>query len=288
MAERLAEPQAGVRAQRRFEQQTPGAVATYILTMRMWARSAMQYRASMALLMVNATFTASLELLGILVVFGTVTSIGGFSLPEALYLYGTAQAAFFTSDLLFTGTENLAVRIRTGTFDSLLIRPVGVLPQVFADQFTPRRLMPLIPAYTALVVGLATAPVTWTAPRVAMVPYTLLVGVAVFGAVWILVGAFQIVAADASEVMNSVTYGGQFMTSYPLSLYGRNLMLFLTFGLPLAYVNWQPTLYVLGHPDPLGTPAFLRFAGPVFAAALWGLSLLAWRAALRHHRSTGS
>ena len=88
--------------------------------------------------------------------------------------------------------------------------------------------------------------------------------------------------------MNSVTYGGQYMTSYPLSLYGRNLMLFLTFGLPLASVNWQPTLYVLGHADPLGLPVFFRFAGPLFAAALWGLALLAWRQALRHHRSTGS
>jgi ABC-2 type transport system permease protein len=121
-------------------------VATYAFTARMWARSAMQYRASMAMVMVNSVLTASLELLGILVVFGNVTSIGGFSLPEALYLYGTAQAAFFTSDLLFTGTEYLAVRIRMGTFDSLLVRPVGILPQVFADQFTPRRLMPLIPA----------------------------------------------------------------------------------------------------------------------------------------------
>lgn len=254
----------------------------------MWGRSAMQYRASMVLTMLNSGFTASLELLGILVVFGNVHSIGGFSLPEALYLYGTAQAAFFTSDLLFTGTEYLAVRIRTGTFDGLLIRPVGVLPQVFADQFTPRRLAPLLPAYTALAIGVAGAPVHWTALRVAMVPYTLLVGVTVFAAVWVLVGAFQIVAADASEVMNSVTYGGQFMTSYPLSLYGRDLMLFLTFGLPLAYVNWQPTLYVLNHADPLGTPSFLRFAGPLFAGALWGLALLAWRQALRHHRSTGS
>jgi ABC-2 type transport system permease protein len=163
-----------------------------------------------------------------------------------------------------------------------------VLPQVFADQFTPRRLAPLVPAYTGLVVGLVEAPVHWTVLRAVMVPYTLVVGVAVFGAIWVFVGAFQIVAADASEAMNTVTYGGQYLTSYPLSLYGRNLMLFLTFGIPLAYVNWQPTLYVLDHPDPLGSPAFLRFAGPLFAAALWCLALLAWRAALWRHRSTGS
>ncbi|GAA1956003.1 ABC transporter permease [Catenulispora subtropica] len=267
---------------------TPGPVTTYLAAMRMWARSAMQYRASLVLLMVNATLIAGLELAALLVVYGNVPSLGGFSLSEALYLYGTAQAAFFASDLLFTGTEYLGARIRMGTFDALLVRPVAVLPQVFADQFTPRRFCPLIPAFGAMTAGLVTAPIRWTWLRAALVPYTLLTGVAVFGAIWIFVGAFQIMVTDASEAMNVVTYGGQYMTSYPLSLYGRNLMLFLTFGVPLGFVNWQPTLYVLDHPDPLDLPSVFRFAGPLFAAALWGLALLAWRGALRHHRSTGS
>ncbi|MFD0636901.1 ABC transporter permease [Catenulispora yoronensis] len=256
--------------------------------MRMWARSALQYRTSLALLMVNSTLIAALELAALLVVYGNVPSLGGFSLSEALYLYGTAQTAFFISDLLFTGTEYLSARIRMGTFDSLLIRPVGVLPQVFADQFTPRRFCPLIASCGALAAGLSTAPIHWTWLRVALVPYTLLTGVAIFGAIWVFVGAFQILVTDATEVMNIVTYGGQYMTSYPLSLYGRNLMWFLTFAVPLGFVNWQPTLYVLGHPDPLGLPTPFRFAGPLFAAALWGVALIAWRAALRHHRSTGS
>jgi len=77
-----------------------------------------------------------------------------------------------------------------------------------------------------------------------MVPYTIVGGLAIFGAIWVLVGAFQIVATDASEVMNAVTYGGAFLTSYPIALYGRDIGLFLTFVLPLAFVNWQPSLFV--------------------------------------------
>ena len=266
----------------------PGTVGTYLLLVRMWARSAAQYRASLIMMMATSVVLASLELIGIFVVFGNVKALAGFRLPEALYIYGTAQTAFYISDLCFTGTERLGDRIRMGTFDSMLVRPVGVLPQVFADQFTPRRLFPLIPAFAGLATGIAGLGGTWSAARIAMIPYTLLCGVAVFGAVWVFVGAFQIVTTDAGEVMNSVTYGGQYLSSYPLAVYGRNLMMFLTFGIPLAFVNWQPSLYVLGHPDPLGLPGFFRFAGPLFAFALWVLALQAWRAALRHHRSTGS
>jgi ABC-2 type transport system permease protein len=267
---------------------TPNGLQTYLLVTRMWARSAVQYRATLAMMMVSGVAISSLELIGILVVFGKVEALAGFTLPEALYLYGTAQTAFYISDLCFTGTEYLGARIRMGTFDSMLIRPVSVLAQVFGDQFTPRRLCPLIPAVGGLSAGIAGLSVHWTPLRIAMVPYTLLGGVAVFGAIWVFVGAFQVVVTDAGEVMNSVTYGGQFLTTYPLALYGRNLMLFLTLGLPLAFVNWQPSLYVLDHADPLGLPGFVRFAAPPVAVAMWAVALTAWRAALRRHRSTGS
>jgi ABC-2 type transport system permease protein len=263
-------------------------VQTYSLVMRMWGRSALQYRASLVMTMVNGVFVSGLELAAVLVMFGNVKTLAGFSLPETLFLNGSAQVAFATSDLLFTGTEYLADRVRTGTFDSMLIRPVGVLPQIFADHWTPRRFSALVPAFGALIAGIVTLPIHWTPLKTAMVPYMLVCGVALYGAIWVFVGAFQIVATDAGEVMNAFTYGGQFLTSYPLAVFGRDIMLFLTFGLPLAFVNWQPALYILGHADPLGLPTFLRFAAPLFAAALWALALLAWRSALRHHRSTGS
>jgi ABC-2 type transport system permease protein len=254
----------------------------------MWARSAFQYRTSLIMLMANGLAVSSFELAATLVIFGNVKTLAGFSLSEALYLNGTAQAAFVLSDMAFTGTEYLGERIRSGTFDALLIRPVSVLAQVFTDRWSPRHLSRLVPAFGTLIAGVVTVPVHWTPLKALMVPYTVLGGLAIYGAVWILVGAFQIVATDASQAMNAVTYGSQFLTSYPMAVYGRNLTLFLTIGWPVAFVNWQPSLYVLGHADPLGLPVFFRFAAPLVAVAMWAIALTTWRAALRRHRSTGS
>jgi ABC-2 type transport system permease protein len=265
-----------------------GGVRTYALMVRTWSRAAAQYRTTLLMLSVNAVVNSCLDLAAVLLIFANTKSLAGFTLAEVLYLSGAARTAFILSDCFFSGTENISSRIRLGTFDGLLIRPVGVLPQVFADRFTPQRFGRIVSAGGTLAVGIALLHVQWTPLRIAMVPYTVIGGVAVYGAVWVLVGAFQIVATDASEAMAAVTYGGSFLTSYPMSLYGRDFGLFLTFGLPLAFVNWQPSLYVLDHPDPLGLPTAFRFAAPVAAAALWTVALLAWNSALRHHRSTGS
>jgi ABC-2 type transport system permease protein len=113
-------------------------------------------------------------------------------------------------------------------------------------------------------------------------------GTAIWGALAVAVAAYQITITDGDQLMSAVTYGGEFLTSYPLAVYGRGAMAFLTFGLPLAFVNWQPTLYLLDHPDPLGLPEAFRFLAPAAVAAMWLAALFAWRLGLRRHRSTGS
>jgi ABC-2 type transport system permease protein len=253
-----------------------------------WSRSAMQYRATFVMTMLNGALVAMFGLVEVLVIFANVKSLAGFGIGEMLYLSGTAQTGFAVSEVLFHGSSYVARRIRLGTFDSMLIRPVGVLTQVFADQFNPMRLSGVLPALGMLAAGLIASPVHWTPQRVLIVPYTVVCSTAIWGAMAVATAAYQIIVTDGDQLMSAVTYGGEFLTSYPLSVYGRGPVFFLTFGFPLAFVNWEPTLYLLDHPDPLGLPLAFRFLAPAAAALMWLAALAAWRAGLRRHRSTGS
>ena len=62
----------------------------------------------------------------------------------------------------------------------------------------------------------------------------------------------QFWTTDSAEVANAFTYGGNTVTSYPLSVFPHALVKTLTFVVPLAFINWYPSLYVLGRTDPLG------------------------------------
>jgi ABC-2 type transport system permease protein len=260
----------------------------YGLTVAMWIRSTMAYRASFAMT-VLANFAANaLDFVAILLMFSHVTTLGGFTLPEVAFLYGTAATAFGLADLLIGNTDRLGSRVRDGTLDILLVRPAPILAQVAADRFALRRLGRISQGLLVLGWAVTQVDVVWTPVKVLMMPLMVVSGAGIFAAVFVAGAAFQFWAQDASEVQNSFTYGGNTLLQYPPSVFGRDLVRGVIFVVPLAFVNWLPGLYVLGQPPPLGLPEALAFAPPLVAAGCCALAGVAWRAGLRSYRSTGS
>lgn len=261
-------------------------VRTYLLLVWTWTRAAAAYRASFALLVVLGAATAALDLAAILIIFANTTSLAGFDREEVLFLYGTAGIAFTLTDLLFGNLDRISSHIRQGTLDTFLIRPVNAWVQVATDRFVPARFGRVLRGAAAL--GYALAVLGPDPGRLWMVPVMILTGTVIFTSLWTLAAALQFVLVDAPEVGSAFTYGSGQLTQYPLTVYGRDLVRGVTYALPLAFVNWQPGLYVLGRDDPFGTPEFLRFLGPAAALLLALLAGLAWRQGVRRYRSTGS
>jgi len=166
------------------------------------------------------------------------------------------------------------------------IRPASPFVQMAVDRFTFQRLGRTAQGATVLAIALTHLHVPWQ--RAWMIPIMLLCGIVIFTAIWTLGGALQFLLTDAPEVANAFTYGGGQLTQYPLSVYGSDLVRGVTFIVPLAFVNWQPGLFVLDRPDPIGLPYWLRFMSPVAALALACAAAVAWRTGLRRYRSTGS
>jgi ABC-2 type transport system permease protein len=267
---------------------TTESVRAYRLIVAMWVRSTMAYRASFLLTTLGNFAATGLDFITILLMFAHITALGGFSLPEIAFLYGTSSTSFGLADLVMGSVDRLGRRIRDGTLDTLLLRPVPVLAQVAADRFALRRLGRISQGAVVLGWALARVDVDWDPVKVLLVPVMLLSGALLFSAVFVGGAAFQFWATDASEVQNSVTYGGQTLLQYPPNIFARDLVRGVTFVVPLAFVNWLPALRVLGRPDPLGLPAWVDFASPAVAVLCCALAGLAWRAGLRSYRSTGS
>ncbi|MFF3750050.1 ABC transporter permease [Streptomyces sp. NPDC002018] len=260
----------------------------YGLIVAMWMRSTMAYRASFAMTAFGNFAATAFDFVAILLMFAHVDVLGGYSLPEVAFLYGTSATAFGLADLLLGSMDRLGRRVRDGTLDTLLLRPVPVLAQVAADRFALRRLGRVTQGLLVLVYALVALDIDWTAVRVLMLPMMVVSGAAIFSAVFVAGAAFQFWAQDAAEVQNSFTYGGTTLLQYPPTVFAKDLVRGVTFLVPLAFVNWIPALYVLGREDPLGLPEAVAFLPPVVAAVSCALAGLAWRAGLRAYRSTGS
>lgn len=263
-------------------------VRAYGLIVAMWLRSTMAYRASFVMTTFGNFAATAFDFVAILLMFSHVDALGGYTLSEVALLYGASGTSFGLADLFMGSMDRLGRRVRDGTLDTLLVRPVPVLAQVAADRFALRRLGRVSQGLLVLGYALVTLDIDWSVAKVVLVPLMVLSGGAIFAAVYVAGAAFQFVAQDASQVQNSFTYGGATLLQYPPTVFATDLVRGVTFVVPLAFVNWLPSLYVLGRDYPLGLPDWVAFLPPVVAGVCGAAAGLAWRAGLRAYRSTGS
>ncbi|WP_345648906.1 ABC transporter permease [Streptomyces tremellae] len=260
----------------------------YGLIVAMGIRSQLTYRLSFTVTALGNLVATAFDFVTILLMFSQVHALGGFSLAQIAFLYGTSATSFGLVDLFLGSTERLGARVRDGTLDTFLLRPAPVLAQVAADRFAARRIGRVVQGGAVLGYALAAAGIDWSPVRVALLPLMLLSGALIFAAVFVVGAAFQFWAQDAAEVQSAFTYGGTTLLQYPPGLFAQDLVRGVTFVVPLAFVNWLPALYVLDRPMPVGLPRWAAFLAPAVAAVCCAGAGALWRRGVRSYRSTGS
>ncbi len=251
------------------------------------ARSQLEYRTSLALQIVASALLTLLDFVMILVLFENVPELDGWSVQEVALLYGIAGIAFALTDLIVGHLDLFPQMIRDGTFDQILVRPLPSLLQVVASDFSLRRLGKILQALVVLIVALAAANIDWTIGRAVMVPLAIVSGVLIYTGVWIALATIAFWIVDAIEFVNAFTYGGNFLSAYPITIFGRWLRNLVLFAIPIAFVAYFPALYILDRPDELGLPDALRYASPLVALLTVIVARLVWENAVRHYRSAG-
>lgn len=252
------------------------------------ARGQMQYKASF-LLATAGVFAANLFDFGaLLVLYHRIPHLAGWSLGEVALLWGMSAVSFALADTIASGFDLVPAMIRQGDFDRLLTRPLGAFFQTIAAKLTLRRLGRIAQGLVILAVAQGEIAIPWTPGKLAVLMVALAAGAAIFFSVYILGAAYAFWTVEGTEVVNTFTYGGTTMTSYPLDIFHGWLRRFVTFIFPLAFVNYYPALYLLERPDPLGLPAWAGWLSPLVATLCCVVAAWGWSFGVRHYQSTGS
>jgi ABC-2 type transport system permease protein len=255
-------------------------------------RAQMQYRTSFMLEMIAQFAGTILDFVVVVIFFSRLTALGGWTLPEIGLLYGLSGVAFGLADMVIAGFDYIYFgpnMVRMGEFDRVLVRPVSTFVQVLTSQFTLKRLGRI--GQGAIVLGWALFALgdIWTPIKIVYMLIVIVSAAFFFGGLFIFGSGLSFWTVDSLEAMNVATYGGQFMTQYPMTIYGDFMRSFFTFVIPMAFINYYPTLWLLDKPDPLGGPtALLAFIAPVICLLMFAIGVQLWRVGVRHYASTGS
>ncbi len=251
-------------------------------------RSDWQYRTSFFTLLFSQVLIVSLEFAAIVLLLRLVPDLGGWTTTEVVFLYALSVVPFAIADATISSVERLADYVREGTFDRLLLRPLPAIFQLVVGEFQLRRFGKLVPALGVGVWAVANVEIEWTAARIGVLVAAVICGVTIYAALWVMTASLSFWAVASKEATNSVTYGGQAANQYPLHLYRNWIRATLGWGVPLAFVSYVPSQWLLDADNPLGLSPNLVFATPLVAVALTAIASFCWRLGIRHYQSTGS
>jgi ABC-2 type transport system permease protein len=213
--------------------------------------------------------------------------LDGWSFAELALLYGMVATSWGTTEVVLRGFENFTVYLVRGDLDRLLLRPRSMVLQVAALDFEARKLARIAQGLVVLSLacvslGLGPAALAWVAVGVSG-GILCFAGIVMFGAsvqFWTL--------GETSELQNILTYGGSAALSYPVSIYTTWFRRVITYGVPLAFVNYFPALAALGRAEAAGWPRAMPWLSPLVCSAALFAGMACFSRGLRRYESSGS
>ena len=259
------------------------AVRLYMRYVSMNVRCVMQYKTSFVLTVVGQFLVSFTVFLGIFFMFQRFPQVEDFTYSEVLLCFSVMLLEFSLAEMFARGFDAFSGMVRKGEFDRVLVRPRNEILQVLGSKFELTRIGRMVQAVVMFVYGIAESEVRWSFSKVLTVLFMLIGGTAVFTGLFMIYAALCFFTLDGLEFMNVFTDGAREYGKYPIGIYGKKMLLFTTFIIPYALVQYYPLLYVLGR----RTERIFMFL-PLLACWFLLPALLLWKFGVRHYKSSGS
>jgi ABC-2 type transport system permease protein len=246
-------------------------------------KSQMQYKVSFFLLMTGSFLVSFFALLGVWFMMSRFHTVDGFTFQEVLIGYAVVLMGFALAQIFARAFDVFPRLIANGEFDRMLLRPRGLIYQVVAAKVELSRLGYLVQAALVLAYAIPTSGIVWTGDKIGTLVLMIACGSVVYSCLFVIYAALSFFTLEGLEFMNILTDGGREFGRYPFSVYGKDVLRFLTYVVPLALFQYYPMLYLIGR-ETSKLYMFLPLFSLLFAFPAYGL----WRVGLRNYKSTGS
>lgn len=246
-------------------------------------RSMMQYKTSFFLAALGQFLISFNVFLGVFFMFQRFGTVEGFTYSEVLLCFSSFLLEFSLAEMFARGFDTFSGTVRSGEFDRILVRPQNEILQVLGSKFELTRIGRIVQAVVLFFYGIANSTVRWSFSKVITVVFMLVGGTAVFSALFLIYAALCFFTLEGLEFMNVFTDGAREFGKYPIGIYGKKMLLFTTFIIPYALIQYYPLLYLLGRRQ-----SVLYMFLPLFACLFLVPAFLLWKFGVRHYKSSGS
>lgn len=255
----------------------------YLTYLSIHIKSQMQYKTSLLLTMLGQFLVSFSAFLGMYFMFERFHAVEGFSFSEVLLCFAAVLMSFSLAECFARGFDGFARMLANGEFDRILVRPRSEVFQVLAARLELSRAGRLLQAVAVLVYAIPASGVVWSADKVLTLVLMIVCGTLVFSGLFVIYAALCFFTTEGLEFMNIFTDGGREFGAYPFSVYGKDVLRFLTFIIPLALFQYYPFLYLVGRSNSVWYMLL-----PLLSLLFLVPCRMLFKIGLRHYKSTGS
>lgn len=252
---------------------------------KMHTKSAFQYRLNMVLIAITQTVISLGELATVWLMFRQFKSVGYWGFYETLLMFGIITAVFSFAECFARGYDEFAKLIRTGGLDRLLVRPVNLHYQVFANTIEFSKLGRFVLGIVVSIIALAHLNIAWTIYKVLVLISVYVCGVLVITGIFMVGAGISVFTVENLEFINIITNGGKELSFYPINVYKKWLARIFTFILPFACFNYLPISYLMGYGS---LPQFVYAISPLLGCLFIIPCVLFFNWCIKRYQSTGT
>lgn len=194
-------------------------------------------------------------------------TLNGWTWPEIAFLYSIGLFTYaLGASFTFVQMSSLEWMIRDGSFDGVLVKPVNPFFYYTTRTFNTAYIAHIALSGTILVWSMTQIEIEWNLLNSIYFFLFLISGGFILAAMMTIIGSLSFIIIRANFLFSLFHRLREFI-SYPLTLYGSFIQVLLIFIVPLGFVNFVPSSYLLDKPVPfLGNYGFwiAPLVGPVF------------------------
>jgi ABC-2 type transport system permease protein len=241
-----------------------------------------EYRADLVVGVVTSMMLQAAGLSLLWIVLRAVPTLGGWTPPQVLFLFGMTAGCLGGSELFFNQIWALPQAIVMGDLDRLLTYPVRSLPFFLVTKPELHALGNVITGSLYVASSLWWMKAAWY--TCLATPAFWLCGVLIYTSVlvWFACLSFRFVGPQLSSMM--VAHNLLQATRYPLGTYPRFARWLLLLAFPFGTFHYLPGDVLFGK----GAPVLALTAAPVAVVVTMFLAQKAWELGLERYESTGS
>lgn len=254
----------------------------YLKFLSVHVRSAMTYCSSFVLSCLGQVLITTNVFLSVVFLMERFDSIGGYTLPQLSLCYSVILAGTSLAECFARGFDIFHRLLSDASFDRIMVRPRPLLFQVLCQDMKPTMFARVLQAAVMLVWAIGSGAVHWTPAKALVLALMIACGAAIFFGLFLINACICFFTLEHIEALNIFTDGPREYGKYPFGVYGKPVLLILTFLVPLALVQHWPLQYLFDRGPwwygllPLAALLFLIPCG------------LLWRLGVQHYKSTGS